>query len=189
MTEELENQKEKKCNCPKNLLIAAIVTNTLSTLLLTIITLVLVLLFVIPNAEGLDLPPIKFGMQKVEKSQPDAIFKGKGMSHEDAMKDEKNAVVLFYADWCPHCQHFAPTFKKLMKDRKLKKKFNFVRINSQDEAAYPLMEEYKVEGFPALYLVNPKSGEKHFISNNLLFGDDAKDGLIEIFETFAEKNN
>ena len=186
MSEEFENN-EKKCGCGKKLIIAAIVTNAISILLLTLAVLILILGYALQNAEGINLPEIKFTKAQTENQQPAAIFKGKSISHEDAMKDDKVAVVLFYADWCPHCQHFAPTFKKLSSDRKLKKKYNFVRINSEDQKAYPLMEEYKVEGFPALYLVNPKTNEKHFISNNLLFGDDAKENITGIIETFANK--
>ena len=187
MPDELENT-EKKCNCTKKLVIASIVINSIATLLITIAVLVLTLLFAYQNAEGFSLPEIKFSKAQADNQQPAAIFKGKSISHEDAMNDDKVAVVLFYADWCPHCQHFAPTFKKLSTDRKLKKKYNFVRINSEDQAAYPLMEEYKVEGFPALYLVNPKTKEKHFVSNNLLFVDDANESLTDIIETFANKD-
>ncbi len=186
MTEELYgiDENEKKCGCKKGLLVAAIVTNTIATLFITILMVILVLGVIIPNSN------FEFGIPKVKQSDeaaPAKLFKGKSISHEDAMKDDKVAVVLFYADWCPHCQHFAPTFQKLAKDRKLKKKYNFVRVNSEDQEAYPLMQEYNVEGFPSLFLVNPQTGEKHFVENGLLFTDDAKESLTEIIETFANK--
>ena len=187
MSEEFENHeenKEKKCNCQKKLIVATLVTNSIAVLLIAIS----ILIFALQNTEGLSFPEINFKKADNSNGQPAAIFKGKSMSHEDAMNDDKVAVVLFYADWCPHCQHFAPTFKKLSKDRMLKKKYNFVRINSEDPEARAIMEEYQVEGFPALFVVNPSTKEKHFISNNLLFSDDAKRHLTDIIETFANKD-
>ena len=169
---------DKYCSRTENLLTISAVANIITTILVAIIALILVF-------GGTDF---NFGDKSAKNHQPEvkALFKDKGMTIEEAMQDDKYAVVLFYADWCPHCQNFAPTFKKLSKDRKLKKRFNFVRINSEDPKSVPFMEEYEVKGFPSVYLVNTKNGHKQHISNGLLFGDGAKETLIEIFNNFAD---
>ena len=188
MTENFDEIEEtgEKCSCKKGLLVASIVVNTIAMVFMTILIGILVLGIIVPNSDfDFSAPKVKQADNGAQKE----IFKGKTISHKDAMKDDKVAVVLFYADWCPHCRNFAPTYQALAKDRKLKKKYNFVRINSESGEARPLMEEYEVQGFPSLFLVNPKTGEKHFVENGLLFTDDAKEGLTEIIETFAEKGS
>ena len=186
MSEEFENNenKEKKCNCQKKLVIASLVVNSISILLIAIS----MFIFASQNTEGFSLPEFGFGKADGGNAQQAKIFKGKSISHEDAMNDDKVAVVLFYADWCPHCRNFAPTFKKLSSDRKLKKKYNFVRINSEAPEARAIMEEYQVEGFPSLFVVNPQTKEKHYVSNNLLFSDNAKKHLADLIEAFANKD-
>ena len=207
--------KENSCNCSKNenLLNMVLLTNTITSLALAVVALVLVFKFIAPPQPPMPPQAIAqeqqeeevvaqdddekegffeklFNFNKKEKSnQQKAIFKGKGMTLDEAMKDDKYIAVLFYADWCPHCQNFAPTFKKLSKDRGLKKTYNFVRLNSDLPETRAIMQEYKVEGFPAFFLVNPKTNEKQFISNSLLFGDTAKENLKGIMEGYAESRD
>ena len=209
MTEEFEKKcdcknesEDHKCKCSKTekLLCLTLLTNTITSLALAIISLVLVYsLFVQPNVNN----PERQEKAKVEKinteemevqgdsQKPEvkALFKEKTMTIDEAMKKDKYIVVLFYADWCPHCRNFAPTFNKLSKDRDLNKKFNFVRVNSEDAESRAKMEEFNVQGFPAVYLVNPKTGEKQFISNSLLFVDKPEKTLKEIFEGYAKSRN
>ncbi len=50
------------------------------------------------------------------------------------------------------------------------------------------MAEYEVQGFPTIYLLNPKTKVKTQIGNEKLFTPDAKENLIEEFMTFARQN-
>ena len=43
------------------------------------------------------------------------------------------------------------------------------------------MEEYQIQGFPSLFVVNPKTGEKKQIENYMLFDDNAKEVLTTYF--------
>lgn len=176
-----ENTENKKCKCKKDFLLITVITNAVATFLLAVTMSVMVFGYILPTAGGREFQNPK---------NQGHIFKGKTVSYEDAMKDKKKyAVVLFYADWCRHCQRFGPTYEKLSKDRKLKKKFNFVRINVESEQAAVLMPEFQVQGFPALFLVNPKDNERYFINNNLLFGDEANKNLKDIFKSFADSRD
>ena len=151
MSEEFENKDcncEGECNCGKvveeydcgcscseKLFVVSAVANIITTILVACIA----------CAMFFDIAPIQRAEKapKAAKEQPQEqhLFNKKGMSMEDALKNGKTTVVLFYADWCPHCHNFAPTFKELEKDRKLKKQFNFVRLNSEDNASLRYMEE------------------------------------------------
>lgn len=69
-------------------------------------------------------------------------------------------VALFYADWCPHCQHFKPVFYKAkeMMEKKTcsadKLKGKTLRFVSVDCEAYPaLAKQYNVNGYPTVKLI------------------------------------
>ena len=90
-----------------------------------------------------------------------------GVSYEKAMKDNKLVIVDFYADWCPHCQRLAPIYDEVSKE--FKGKVNFVTINSEDAKNQKLMEEYQIQYFPTVYVVNPKTNKKEQIDSSLIF--------------------
>ena len=175
------------CGCSKTekLFVVSAVANILTTIFAAVI-----MGLMIYNTVS---APAGVGNARVQK-QPEQreikpLFKDKTMTLDEAMKKDKYVAVLFYADWCPHCRNFAPTFNKLSKNRKLSKTYNFVRVNSEEPSSRAKMEEFNVQGFPALYLVNPKTGEKQFISNSLLFVDEAEDTLVDIFNGYADSRN
>ena len=64
-----------------------------------------------------------------------------------------------------------------------------MRINVESEQAAQLMPEFQVQGFPALFLVNPKDNERFFVNNNLLFGEDSNKILKDIFKSFADSRD
>ena len=206
MSEELENQNQEEhkencgcddckcseefveyecgCSATEKLFVVSAVANIITAVIVT--ALAGTIFFNMYQANKVNNPNKQARVQN-EKPSENGIFSKKSMSLKDAMKDSKTAIVLFYADWCPHCRNFAPTFKDMEKDRKLKKKYNFVRINSEDPTAQQTMQEYEIQGFPSLFMVNPKTGEKQQVENYLMFGDDAKETLKGIFEEFDAK--
>lgn len=125
------------------------------------------------------------------QSKPVVISKqyDKGQNMEKALKTEKPMIVWFYTDWCGFCQRFAPTFGSITKDRKIKKNLAIAYVNADYPENQTLMMEYGVEGFPTVFLVNPKTKEKVQIDNNKLFAPDAKKSLVEEFLKFAQGTN
>lgn len=171
--------EDEGCKRVEKLLMGTLVVNIIIAIFVAVIAFILLFKIVVPS------PQMIGAVQQPQEAKP--IFKDESISLEDAMQQDKYLAVLFYADWCPHCRRFAPTYNKLSKNRKLGNTYNFVRINSEDPAARVYMEEFKVEGFPSFFLVNPKTNEKHLINNNLLFGDGAKEVLVDIMDGFADK--
>lgn len=70
------------------------------------------------------------------------------------MKKHPVIMVLVYADWCGHCQHFKPEWKSLanLPSR------NVPMISIRDDVfnASPLNTSLKVEGYPTVAVVNTK---------------------------------
>ena len=49
------------------------------------------------------------------------------------------------------------------------------------------MQEYEVQGFPTVYLLNPKTKEKEHIDNAKLFEEDAVKKLSKEFMEFVKE--
>ena len=102
----------------------------------------------------------------------------KGKSLKKALDTEKPVIVFFYTDWCGFCQRFVPTYHKLSKDKDIKKNFAIAYVNCEDSANSKLVEEYGVQGYPSVYVVDKNSNRTH-IDNHILFGDDAVKAVKE----------
>ncbi len=108
---------------------------------------------------------------------------------EKAKAAGKPTVVLFYADWCGYCQKFAPTFYDVVKTRKIKSKLSVAYVNGSLEENQEYMKEYGIAGFPTVYMVDFKTGEKEKLSNSLFFNPDTKKVLTKMFLDFAKKSS
>lgn len=67
------------------------------------------------------------------------------------MENPKKAIVLFYADWCGHCQHFKPTYDEFAKkmasgDLKVMKIDWDKKSREYDTSRLA----YKINGFPTI---------------------------------------
>ena len=69
-------------------------------------------------------------------------------------------LILFYADWCPHCTSFKPTWEEV-KNSTGSNKMLAIDVGDKSSESSKLMEEYNVNGFPTVILVeNTDSGKK-----------------------------
>ena len=97
----------------------------------------------------------------------------KGQSIEKAIATEKPMIVFFYTDWCGFCQRFVPTFHKVAKSKEIRKNFAIAYVNCEVEKNRKHMQEYNVQGFPTVYVVD---GEKRtHLENNTFFNEDSVD--------------
>ena len=111
----------------------------------------------------------------------------KGRTLAKAQETNKPILVLFYTDWCGFSQRFAPVFDKITKDKRIKKKFAIAFVNAEKQENQVLMEEYKIQGFPTLMLID-EFGERTRLDNSLFFTDNAKEDVIKKIEEIMNKD-
>ena len=89
-----------------------------------------------------------------------------GMTYEKASKENKPIIAVFYADWCTYCVRFMP---KLDSVRNIyKDKFNVVLLNVEDDHNKAMVEEYRISGYPTVYIMDPKYDNRVHIDSAYL---------------------
>ena len=92
-------------------------------------------------------------------------------------------LVLFYAEWCGHCQHFKPEYIELSKN----KEGNYFSLNMSnvDEMTRKKMKDWKfnVQGFPTI--VGFFNGQPYSIYQ----GDRTKENLMSYVNNIGKKWN
>lgn len=108
----------------------------------------------------------------------------KGQSMELALETGKPMIVWFYTDWCRYCQKLAPSFKKAVNKKEIKKNFAVAYVNAEDPKNEEYTKEYNVEGYPTVYLVN--NGAKELVSPMELFATDSINVMAKKFMDFLK---
>ena len=78
------------------------------------------------------------------------------------LDNKQKTLVLFYADWCPYCANFKPTFEEI-KSAKIQKKAALV-----NEDANPLWERFNIQAIPTMIA---------FENGKIITRRDAKSGM------------
>ena len=107
-----------------------------------------------------------------------------GITYDKALESDKPMLALFYVDWCGYCQKFAPIFDELIKSKDVKKKYAVAFVNCDNKDNQKIIQEYNVLGFPTVFLLNPKTGEKKQLDNYKFFIPNAKEELIRDLKEF-----
>jgi thiol-disulfide isomerase/thioredoxin len=69
-------------------------------------------------------------------------------------------LYFFYADWCPHCRNFKPTWAELENDSSISA--NLQGVDCTDNNNTPaLATKYGVSSFPTLILVNGSNKKEY----------------------------
>tara|TARA_B100000963_G_C22639479_1_gene679558 strand:- start:7567 stop:8052 length:486 start_codon:yes stop_codon:yes gene_type:complete len=71
-------------------------------------------------------------------------------------------LVLFYADWCPHCTKFKPTWESVCDSVNNAEDKKMISINVGDSSSDSknIMKEYNVNGFPTIVLIDQTNNKK-----------------------------
>ena len=136
---------------------------------------VLVIASLLFSISALILSVMSFNSVSVpSESGPVVISKqyDKGRSLDKAIATKKPMIVFFYTDWCGFCQRFIKTFDEVTKDKKIKSNFAIAYVNCEDQKNSKYVEEYRVEGFPTVYVVT-KDGKRTHLDNNTFFNADS----------------
>lgn len=89
-----------------------------------------------------------------------------GMTYEEAAKVDKPIISVFYVDWCTYCQRFMPRLDKVRNINK--DKFNVVLINVDDPSNEKISKEYRISGFPTVYILDPQYDNRVHIDSAYL---------------------
>jgi len=79
---------------------------------------------------------------------PVTQLESEGAVTEAAANSDAIAIIEFYAPWCPHCQHFAPTYGRLATQYKNESLVNLFAVNCEDHA--DVCTANGVEGYPTI---------------------------------------
>jgi len=93
-----------------------------------------------------------------ELSEKESDILVSGTDIKSRLNPGKNecVVALFYADWCPHCQHFKPHFQRAMKELngKMNKDGKRMRLEMVDcDAHKDISKQYDVSGYPTVKIL------------------------------------
>ena len=113
-----------------------------------------------------------------------------GLTFEQASKDDKPILTVFYVDWCTYCKRFMP---KLDIVRNLHKSdLSVVLINMDNPDNEKFAKKYRVSGFPTVYIIDPKYDNRVHIPPS--FTDTTLNLNTEVnryinFRKLVQKNN
>ena len=88
-----------------------------------------------------------------------------GTTYEEAMDDDRPAVLIFYADWCGYCKRLAPTLPAIAEA--FEDDLNIVMINAgndENEENVKLGNKYRINGYPSVFVVDPVYDFKYQVS-------------------------
>ena len=83
-------------------------------------------------------------------------------------------LILFYADWCGHCQNFKPDWEKIKSKKDLN--INFVEYNADIHADE--INKYGIEGYPTIILKNGDTLHKFENSRTI-------DNIVEFVQKYS----
>jgi thiol-disulfide isomerase/thioredoxin len=92
----------------------------------------------------------------VQRQMSDKLITSTSIKPNLSAANGECVVALFYADWCPHCQHFKPHFKKAMSSLNGKpgKDGKKLRLEMVDcDADKNISRQYDVSGYPTVKLI------------------------------------
>lgn len=118
------------------------------------------------------------------------------------MSNFKGEIILVKAEWCGHCIHFTPIFKKVIELSKNNNFFKNIKIaeyevekkNSNDiselnklKIEHPYLID-KVQGYPTIFIIIEKDGKKIIDTINQTFieKDDDKEEIKKAAEDFLQ---
>ena len=89
-------------------------------------------------------------------------FEANASNFESTLGTSGKSLVLFYADWCPHCTKFKPTWETVSTsvNSEENKKMISIDVGDNSSESQKLMKEYNVSGFPTIVLIDKSNDKK-----------------------------
>lgn len=88
-----------------------------------------------------------------------------GVSYTYAISRDKPVLVFFYSDNCSACKRFLPKLKLLKSI--YSNSYSLVTINCNDPSNGKVMQNFLVQVYPTLYIVDNKGKDKYLVHYSL----------------------
>lgn len=96
---------------------------------------------------------------------------------DECAKKDKPMLVLFYANWCPHCQMFEPVWKNIVGKLAAKKGMQVAEVEFENMEHVP--KKYKkIRGYPTIQMI--KGGKVVSEYNGLR----TEEGVLEFVQRY-----
>lgn len=69
--------------------------------------------------------------------------------------NDRGTFIMYYADWCPHCQHAKPLFKAFMKDGYISVNDKRVNVKMIEEKEIDKANAPDIKGYPTFLYSDP----------------------------------
>ncbi len=89
-----------------------------------------------------------------------------GLTYDDAVKQDKPILAVFYVDWCTYCKRFMPRLDKVRNINK--NDINVVLINAENPKNEALVKKYRIAAYPYVYIIDPSYDYKSHIDGPFL---------------------
>lgn len=70
-------------------------------------------------------------------------------NNKEHYNEPKGEIIMFYANWCPHCTSFKPKFVEFKEQQQSNPTVN-VKMYEEAECPKHLMQKFEVSGFPTV---------------------------------------
>ena len=143
---------------------------------------ILTLAFCANGASAIDLPDLPKNQENVAKQAQQAVQQNApaiqaaqlydlGTTYDDAIKQDKPVVLLFYTSWCSACKRALPLVKA--QQEKYGNDFVFTSLNAEDTNYSTTIKDYRLRCFPTVYIIDPKYDNRVHIEVSYLFNAEA----------------
>ena len=93
------------------------------------------------------------------------------MTYDEALKQNKPVILLFYTNWCGACKRALPLIKA--QREKFGETFVFTSLNAEDTTYADTIKDYRLRCFPTVYIIDPKYDNRVHLEVSYLFNADA----------------
>ena len=108
------------------------------------------IILLVSIAAGLAFMSYRIYKQYVDREQA-AYIENNEFKRQD--KREKDKLLFFYADWCPHSQKSMKVWESVQTDANFQaSNVDFITINGEDSTMKGMLREYNVKEFPSIVL-------------------------------------
>ena len=127
--------------------------------------------FSITSSFAVELPDLPQNQETSVTPAPTVNLYELDMAYDEALKQNKPVILLFYTNWCGACKRALPLIKA--QREKFGETFVFTSLNAEDTKYAETIKDYRLRCFPTVYIIDPKYDNRVHLEVSYLFNADA----------------